>query len=84
MQVVFVLWAIFVAPCVNHFFLALKPLSFGNIFQLQKQPPECSVKIDVLKNFAIFTGKHLCWDISMMKLQIKLIKCFLLNIAKFL
>ena len=26
-------------------------------------------KIDVLKNFAIFTGKHLCWILSLIKLQ---------------
>ena len=35
---------------------------FGFIFMLlgQKQPPECSIKIGVLKNFPKFTGKHLC------------------------
>ena len=27
---------------------------------MQKQPPECSVKKGVLRNFAKFTGKHLC------------------------
>ena len=26
----------------------------------QKQPPRCSVKKGVLRNFAKFTGKHLC------------------------
>ena len=26
-------------------------------------------KIRVLKNFAIFTGKHLCWSLSLIKLQ---------------
>ena len=26
-------------------------------------------KIDVLKNFAIFTGKHLCWSLFKIKLQ---------------
>ena len=33
-------------------------------------------KIDVLKNFAIFTGKHLCWSLQH--------RCFPVNIAKFL
>ena len=28
-----------------------------------------SFKIDVLKNFAIFTGKHLCWSSFLIKLQ---------------
>ena len=28
----------------------------------EKQPPEVFYKEDVLKNFAIFTGKHLCWS----------------------
>ena len=27
-------------------------------------------KIDILKNSAIFTGKHLCWSIFLMKLQV--------------
>ena len=39
-------------------------------------------KIDVLKNFAIFTGKHLCWSLFLIKLQA--FKCFPVNIAKFL
>ena len=29
----------------------------------------CSVKKDVLKYFAIFTGKHLCWSLFLIKLQ---------------
>ena len=38
-------------------------------------------EIDVLKNFAIFTGKHLRWSLLLIKLQ----ACnFLVNIAKFL
>ena len=43
--------------------------SFGDI---QKQPPEVFYKKAVLKNFAIFSGKHL-QD-----------RCFPVNIAKFL
>ena len=27
------------------------------------------VKIDVLKNFPNFTGKHLCWSLFLIKLQ---------------
>ena len=27
----------------------------------QKQPPEVFYKKPILKNFAIFTGKYLCW-----------------------
>ena len=29
----------------------------------------CSVKKDALKNFANFTGKHLCWNLVLIKLQ---------------
>ena len=29
----------------------------------------CSIRKAVLKNFAIFTGKHLCWSLSFKKLQ---------------
>ena len=29
----------------------------------------CSVKKCVLKNFTLFTGKHLCWSLSLIKLQ---------------
>ena len=39
-------------------------------------------KIIFLKNFAIFTGKHLCWSLCLIKLQTW--GCFPVNIAKFL
>ena len=44
-------------------------------------------KIDVPKNFAIFTGRHLCWSLFLIKLQAFIKKrlrhrCFPLNIAK--
>ena len=29
----------------------------------------CSIEKTVLKNFAIFTGKHLCWSLFLIKLQ---------------
>ena len=35
----------------------------------QKQPPEVFYKKAVLKNFAIFTRKHLCWSFFLIKLQ---------------
>ena len=60
----------------------------------QKQPPEVFYKKAVFKNFAIFTGKHLCWSLFLIKLQAlwrgTLFKkrhqhrCFPINIAKFL
>ena len=31
--------------------------------------PSCSIKKDLLKNFIIFTGKHLCWILFLIKLQ---------------
>ena len=36
---------------------------------LQKQQPKVLYKKAVLKNFAIFTGKHLCWSLFLIKLQ---------------
>ena len=46
---------------------------------------------DVLKNFVIFTGKHLCWSLFLIKLQAcKFIEkrlqhwCFPLRVRKFL
>ena len=35
----------------------------------QEQPPEVFYKKGVHKNFAIFTGKHLCWSLFLIKLQ---------------
>ena len=40
--------------------------SLPNVSNLQKQ---MFFKIDVLKNFAIFTGKYLCWSLFLIKLQ---------------
>ena len=37
-------------------------------------------KIVVLKNFAIFTGKHQCWSLFLIKLQTFRLQCF--NIKK--
>ena len=34
-----------------------------------KQPPEAFRKKVALKNFANFTGKHLCWSLFLIKLQ---------------
>ena len=38
-------------------------------WSVQKQPPEVFYKKAVLKNSAIFTGKHLRWSLFLMKLQ---------------
>ena len=34
---------------------------------IQKQPPECFIKKAVLKSFAIFPGKRLCWSLLLIK-----------------
>ena len=36
---------------------------------LKKQPPEVFCKKGALKNFAYFTGKQLCWNLFLIKLQ---------------
>ena len=38
-------------------------------FKVQKQPPVVFFKQNFLKNFAIFTGKHLCWSLFLINLQ---------------
>ena len=43
----------------------------------------CSIKKVVLKKFAIFTGKHLCWS-SLFNTKRLQDRCFPVNIAKFL
>ena len=34
-----------------------------------KHSPEVLYKKSILRNFAIFTGKHLCWSLFLIKLQ---------------
>ena len=36
----------------------------------QKQPPVGFCKKGALKKFAIFAGKHLCWSLFLIKLQV--------------
>ena len=36
---------------------------------IEKQPPEVFYQKTFLKNFAIVTGKHLCWSLCLIKLQ---------------
>ena len=42
----------------------------------------CSIKEAALKNFAIFTGKHMFWNLFLIKLEAW--RCFPVNTAKFL
>ena len=44
-------------------------VSFLESLQNQNQPPEVFCKKAVLKNFAIFTWKQLCWSLFLIKLQ---------------
>ena len=50
---------------LNYFFKKIKKQPP----EVQKQSPEVFCKKSVLKNFANFTGKHLCWSIFIIKLQ---------------
>ena len=59
----------------------------------QKQPWEVFYKKAVIKNFAIFTGKQLCWGLFLLKLHLKACnfikkrlqpRCLPVNIEKFL
>ena len=56
----------------------------NHIFWDRKQPRRCSLKEDVLKSFAILTGKQFCWSLFLIKLQISgFHRCLSANIAKF-
>ena len=66
---------------------------FLEFLQPQKQPPEVFHKKTFLKNFVIFTGKHLCWGLPFIKvadLQAPVLKksfqhrYFLVYIRKFI
>ena len=76
-------------------------LKIYQFWLLQQQPPEVFCKKKVIsKTFAIFTEKHLCWSLFLIKLQalleglIKLhallrresntVVCFSVNISKLL
>ena len=48
--------------------LFLKRLSIFLFYEAQKQPPKMFYKKAVLKKFAIFTGKHLCWSLFFYKI----------------
>ena len=50
----------------GHSFLQLLIL---NVCESRSSHRRCSVKKDALKNFAIFTGKHLSWGLFLIKLQ---------------
>ena len=62
------------------------PVTKSFIVNVQKQPPGCSMKRAVLKNFAICIGKHLCWNFFLIKFIKRRLQqsCFPVNIGKYL
>ena len=57
-------------------FFHLLRLDVTCVQYVQKQPRRCSLKEDVLKNFANFTGKHPCWSCFLIKLQVEISSFF--------
>ena len=52
------------------FYLAVSVLNFLLLVMLRSNSRlQIFFKTDVLKNFAIFTGKHLCWSCFLIKFQ---------------
>ena len=43
--------------------------SLNEVIIIRSSRSHLCFKIDVLKNFTIFTGKNLCWNLFLMKLQ---------------
>ena len=52
----------------------LKTVAIKRIETAQKQPPEGFCKKALLKNFTIFTEKHLRWSLFLIKLPVFLLK----------
>ena len=52
---------------INSYFGKVKVLVERKFYKSSHQM--CSIKTAVLKNFSIFTGKHLCWRIFLTKSQ---------------
>ena len=50
-------------------FQCMSSLVYTVYWQNQPSEQRCSVKKGVLKDFVIFTGKHLCWGLFLIKLQ---------------
>ena len=46
-----------------------KQIPYTKYFKRQKQPFADDLKIDTLKDFAIFTGKHLCWSLFLIMFE---------------
>ena len=59
-------------PCFFLFLLTM--FSSTVVSKVQKQPPEVFCKNAVLRNFTIFTGKHLCSSLFLIKLHANLFK----------
>ena len=76
----------------NYFSTVWKWTSYSYI--IRSSVSQVFFNIDILKNFVIFTGKHLCWNLFLIKLQTwrpaailkrdSNISIFALKIAKFL
>ena len=65
-------------------YLVLLIENLGNFVAIQKQPPEVFYIKSVLKNFRIFSGKHLHWSLFLINFIKKRLQrnCFPVNIAK--
>ena len=49
------------------FLLPILLMSFGHVAKRPNNRSHIFFKTDVLKNFAIFTGKHPCWGLFLIK-----------------
>ena len=58
-------WVLYVAWCCTSLCYQFTRSAVQN----QKQPPEVFYKKAIIKNFGIFSGKHLCWSLFLIKLQ---------------
>ena len=62
---------IIIYKTINKNFTAINKGYFKSDYNpFQKQPPEVFYKKAVLKSSAIFSGKHLCWSLFLIKLKV--------------
>ena len=62
-------YSLFFKACFRRVLLPQRLLLFLLKTDAEAAVRKCFFKIVILKNFAIFTGKHLCWNLFLIKLQ---------------
>ena len=85
------IWSSIHEKVKQHWDWVEKSVAYKRACIFRSSRPQMFFKINVFKNSAIFTGKHLCWSLFLIKLQAQACnftnqglqrRCFPANIAK--